>query len=120
MESGAGSTMLKFGLLILLVNIFLKLALGFGLWNLALKHKNDMNNASPYNEEQIEAGNNYFSANFPTYKRPLTAVNVDSFGHTKGLVQILNDVGYKYYLCLRPSTDKDRLLKYKLSALYSG
>ena len=58
MESGAGSTMLKFGLLILLVNIFLKLALGFGLWNLALKHKNDMNNASPYNEEQIEAGNN--------------------------------------------------------------
>ena len=58
LESGAGSTMLKFGLLILLVNIFLKLALGFGLWNLALKHKNEVSNASPYYEEQIEAGNN--------------------------------------------------------------
>ena len=49
--------MLKFGLLILLINIFLKLVLGLGLWNLALKQKKFLNNFSPYNEEQIEDGN---------------------------------------------------------------
>lgn len=39
LESGAGSTMLKFGLLILLANIFLKLILGIGLWKMAMETK---------------------------------------------------------------------------------
>lgn len=33
--------MLKFGLLLLLAIILLKVALGFGLWNLAMKFKNE-------------------------------------------------------------------------------
>ena len=31
--------------------------MGLGLWNLALKQKKLLNNFSPYNEEQIEDGN---------------------------------------------------------------
>ena len=31
--------MLKFGLLILLINLFLKLILGIGLWKMAMNHK---------------------------------------------------------------------------------
>ena len=60
LESGAGSTMLKFGLLILLANIFLKLLLGVGLWNLAMKHRNEeggLKSSDKYNEEPIEEGN---------------------------------------------------------------
>lgn len=41
LESGAGSTMLKFGLLILLANIFLKLILGIGLWKMAMETKSN-------------------------------------------------------------------------------
>ena len=33
-ESGAGSTMLKFGLLLLLGNLLLKCLLGIGLWKM--------------------------------------------------------------------------------------
>ena len=43
MESGAGSTMHKFGLLILLINICLKLIVGIGLWKLAMKNKSQVN-----------------------------------------------------------------------------
>jgi hypothetical protein len=52
--------MLKFGLLILLANIFLKLLLGVGLWNLAMKHRNEergLKSSDKYNEEPIEEGN---------------------------------------------------------------
>lgn len=52
--------MLKFGLLILLANIFLKLLLGVGLWNLAMKHRNEeggLKSSDKYNEEHIEEGN---------------------------------------------------------------
>ena len=48
--------MLKFGLLILLANIFLKLLVGVGLWNMAMEFKNKNINASEYIEEQIEGG----------------------------------------------------------------
>ena len=33
--------MLKFGLLILLINLFLKLILGVGLWKMAMNHKSE-------------------------------------------------------------------------------
>lgn len=33
---------------------------------------------------------------------PRTAVNLDPFGHTRGLVQILAKTGYTSYLCCRP------------------
>ena len=51
--------MLKFGLLIVLANIFLKLLEGVGLWNMAMEFKNkeNINSSDKYNEEQIEAGN---------------------------------------------------------------
>ena len=51
--------MLKFGLLIVLANIFLKLLVGVGLWNMAMEFKNkeNINSSDKYNEEQIEAGN---------------------------------------------------------------
>ena len=34
---------------------------------------------------------------------PETACNFDSFGHTRGLVQILKKSGYEYYAFMRPS-----------------
>lgn len=49
---------------------------------------------------QIETGNAYFEDKFGI--KPKTAVNFDSFGHTRGLVQILKKCGYDSYLCLRP------------------
>ena len=49
---------------------------------------------------QIETGNAYFMEKFGV--KPKTAVNFDSFGHTRGLVQILKKCGYDSYLCLRP------------------
>ena len=48
--------MLKFGLLILLANIFLKLLVGVGLWNMAMEFKNKNISTSEYREEQIEEG----------------------------------------------------------------
>jgi len=48
----------------------------------------------------ILAGRRFFSENFG--KRPSTAVNFDSFGHSKGLVQILRQAGYDAYLVCRP------------------
>ena len=49
---------------------------------------------------QIETGNKYFMEKFGV--KPKTAVNFDSFGHTRGLVQILKKCGYDSYLFLRP------------------
>lgn len=48
---------------------------------------------------QIETGRRYFEEKFGV--RPRVAVNVDPFGHTRGLVQILNKTGYQGYLFMR-------------------
>lgn len=63
---------------------------------------------------QILAGETYFKENFEGYKRPEVAINFDSFGHTRGLVQILADAGYKGYVCMRPGTEEaDRAFSWK-------
>ena len=49
---------------------------------------------------QIESGLTYFKEKFCV--RPTVAVNFDSFGHTQGLVQILNKCGYEGYIFCRP------------------
>lgn len=50
----------KFGLLLILANIFLKLFLGIGLWKMALDFKtgndNGLKNSDNYGEERIEGG----------------------------------------------------------------
>lgn len=50
---------------------------------------------------QIETGLKYFKEKFGV--RPLTAINFDPFGHTRGLVQILRKCGYESYVFMRPS-----------------
>lgn len=50
---------------------------------------------------QIETGLAYFKEKFGT--RPLTAINFDPFGHSRGLVQILKKCGYEHYVFMRPS-----------------
>ena len=47
----------------------------------------------------IQHGRRFFKKEFG--KVPTTAINFDSFGHTKGLVQILNQAGYDSYLVYR-------------------
>lgn len=49
---------------------------------------------------QIEVGNRYFLEKFGVHVE--TAINMDSFGHDRGLVQILKKAGYKNYLFMRP------------------
>lgn len=49
---------------------------------------------------QIDLGREYFKEKFGV--EPKTAVNVDSFGHTRGLVQILKAKGYEGYTFMRP------------------
>jgi alpha-mannosidase len=49
---------------------------------------------------QILVGKRYFRDKFGV--EPRTAVNLDSFGHTRGLVQILSKSGYDSYLFCRP------------------
>lgn len=49
---------------------------------------------------QILYGKMYFNEKFGV--EPTTAVNFDSFGHTRGLVQILKKSGYDSYLFMRP------------------
>lgn len=48
----------------------------------------------------ILVGRQYFREHFGV--TPTTAINFDSFGHTRGLVQILAKSGYDSYLCCRP------------------
>ncbi len=50
--------------------------------------------------EQIELGREYFLSRFGV--APETAVNFDSFGHSRGLVQILKASGYHNYIFMRP------------------
>ena len=60
MESGAGSTMLKLGLLLVLANILLKLFIGIGLWKMAMEVKSSRIKSSiKYEEEQIGEGDPY-------------------------------------------------------------
>lgn len=49
---------------------------------------------------QILAGHRYFREKFGVV--PDVAVNFDSFGHTRGLVQILQKSGYRGYMFSRP------------------
>jgi len=49
---------------------------------------------------QILLGRNYFEEKFKV--RPSTAINLDPFGHSRGLVQILAKSGFDSYLFVRP------------------
>lgn len=49
---------------------------------------------------QILLGRRYFKEKFD--REPTTAVNFDTFGHSRGLVQILAKSGFKSYLFMRP------------------
>ncbi|OHB55032.1 MAG: alpha-mannosidase [Planctomycetes bacterium GWF2_42_9] len=49
---------------------------------------------------QILAGRAYFKDRFGVF--PTTAINFDSFGHSRGLVQIIKKSGYDSYLFGRP------------------
>lgn len=49
---------------------------------------------------QIEVGKQYFADKF--HVSSCVAINFDPFGHSKGLVQILEKSGYKGYICCRP------------------
>ena len=49
----------------------------------------------------ILAGRSFFTRAFGV--RPTTAVNFDSFGHSRGLVQVLVQAGYDSYLLCRPA-----------------
>jgi alpha-mannosidase len=49
---------------------------------------------------QILLGRTYFREKFGV--EPTTAINLDSFGHSRGLVQILRKSGYDSYLICRP------------------
>lgn len=52
-------------------------------------------------------GKNYFRDKFGV--EPRTAVNLDPFGHTRGLVQILKKSGYSSYLFCRPDPQSYQL-----------
>ena len=58
---------------------------------------------------QILAGRQYFKNNFDV--RPTTAINFDPFGHSRGLVQILEKSGYDSYLFGRPQQNQFMELK---------
>jgi len=49
---------------------------------------------------QALIGRRYFSEKLGV--EPRTSVNLDPFGHTRGLVQVLAKSGYSAYLCCRP------------------
>lgn len=52
----------------------------------------------------IEKGRRFFKEEFG--KVPATAINFDSFGHSRGLVQILKKAGYDSYLVCRPGKNE--------------
>jgi alpha-mannosidase len=52
---------------------------------------------------QITVGLRYFQSRFGV--RPRVAFNVDPFGHSRGLVQILKQAGYAGYLFCRPDAE---------------
>ncbi|MCF8241388.1 MAG: hypothetical protein K9J16_08365 [Melioribacteraceae bacterium] len=52
---------------------------------------------------QILYGRKFFRENFNA--EPEVAYNFDSFGHSGGLPQILNQAGYKFYIHMRPQSE---------------
>ena len=48
--------MLKFGLLLVLANLFLKLFLGVGIWKMAMEGKTGVKSSLKYEEEPISEG----------------------------------------------------------------
>lgn len=52
---------------------------------------------------QVLLGRRYFKEKFDV--EPTTSINFDSFGHTRGLVQILKKSGYDSYIFMRPEQD---------------
>ncbi|MBO4868125.1 MAG: alpha-mannosidase [Clostridia bacterium] len=56
---------------------------------------------------QAAYGRKYFYENFGVI--PDVANNYDSFGHSRGLVQILSKCGYKYYIHCRPDDGHIRM-----------
>lgn len=52
---------------------------------------------------QILKGFLYFKEKFHTFSK--TAVNFDSFGHSRGLVQVLKQFGYEQYIVCRPAQE---------------
>lgn len=52
---------------------------------------------------QIRVGQKYFYDNFGV--KPTTAINFDSFGHSKGLVQIMKKCGQDSYILCRAGND---------------
>jgi alpha-mannosidase len=56
---------------------------------------------------QVLVGKRYFREKFGV--EPTTAANVDSFGHTRGLVQILARSGYDSYVFCRPKLHESSL-----------
>lgn len=79
---------------------------------------------------QIETGTKYFLEKFGV--RPLTAINFDPFGHSRGLVQILKKCGYESYVFMRPSWiecdhdfiwkgfDSSKILTHKMNMGYNS
>lgn len=57
---------------------------------------------------QISLGREYFQEKFGV--KPTAALNFDSFGHTRGLVEILTKCGYDSYTFCRPSPDIDPIV----------
>ena len=53
---------------------------------------------------QILAGRRYFAEKFGV--TPTVAINFDSFGHSRGLVQIMEKSGYTAYIFMRPASDE--------------
>lgn len=49
---------------------------------------------------QILSGRHYFQRKFQV--KPTTAINFDSFGHSRGLVQIMKQAGFDSYIFMRP------------------
>lgn len=64
---------------------------------------------------QITSGRRYFLEKFGA--EPKIALNFDSFGHSRGLVQILSQCGYEGYLFMRPDAERlnlpDRNFRWK-------
>ena len=58
-------------------------------------------------KRQIELGRQYFTKNFKRF--PITAYNVDSFGHSAVLPQLMHDAGQSRYVMMRPQSHEMKL-----------
>ena len=56
---------------------------------------------------QISKGLCYFKEKFDA--RPTVAISMDAFGHSKGLVQILQQAGYDGYMFMRPDLETNHV-----------